>query len=115
MSGNREGRPIRRRFTPVMWSKARSNWGASALILGRTRSSGDLASSAIDIGLTINTIKTAASLGKAVHDHLIISQREHSSLRNYRIIPNEVKNSKVYLSTPVFARYSVLYGDNPKD
>ena len=38
-------------------------------------------------------IKTAAALGIAVHDHLIIGRGGHTSLRDLGLIPSEAENA----------------------
>jgi DNA repair protein RadC len=70
------------------------NLGASALILVHNHPSGDPAPSAADIAVTNDIIKTAAVLGIAVHDHLIIGRGMHTSFRDLGLIPAEAKIGK---------------------
>jgi DNA repair protein RadC len=65
------------------------NLGASALILVHNHPSGDPTPSAADIAVTNDIFKTAAALGIAVHDHLIIGRGGHTSLRELGIIPSK--------------------------
>lgn len=65
------------------------NLGASALILVHNHPSGDPTPSAADIAVTNDIFKTAAALGIAVHDHLIIGRGRHTSLRELGIIPSK--------------------------
>src|ERR1700732_111065 len=69
------------------------NLGASALILVHNHPSGDPTPSAADIAATNDIIKTAAPLGIAVHDHLIIGRGGHTSLRDLGLIPSEAENA----------------------
>src|SRR6266436_4370880 len=62
--------------------------GASALILVHNHPSGDPTPSAADIAATNDIMKTAAALGIAVHDHLIIGRGGHTSLRDLGLIPS---------------------------
>ena len=55
---------------------------ASALILVHNHPSGDPSPSKADIAVTKDIVKTAQSLGIAVHDHLIIGRGGHTSLRD---------------------------------
>src|SRR6201987_3867092 len=68
--------------------------GAASLILVHNHPSGDPAPSAADIAVTNDIIKTAAALGIAVHDHLIIGRGGHTSLRELGIIPSKADSSK---------------------
>jgi DNA repair protein RadC len=67
--------------------------GAASLILVHNHPSGDPAPSAADIAVTNDIIKTAAALGIAVHDHLIIGRGGHTSLRDLGLIPSEAENA----------------------
>ena len=55
--------------------------GAAALILVHNHPSGDPTPSKADIAVTKEIKKAGASLGVAVHDHLIIARNGHISLR----------------------------------
>lgn len=55
--------------------------GASALILTHNHPSGDPAPSEADIATTRAIVAAAASLGIAVHDHIIIARASHTSLK----------------------------------
>ena len=57
------------------------------MILVHNHPSGDPTPSAADIAVTNDIFKTAAALGIAVHDHLIIGRGGHTSLRELGIIP----------------------------
>ena len=61
------------------------------------------------------TIKAAAALGIAVHDHLIIGRGGHTSLCQLGIIPSKAEYTGANLDAPVFARHSALHDDNCKD
>ena len=71
------------------------NLGASALILVHNHPSGDPSPSATDIAVTNDIIKTAAVLGIAVHDHLIIGRGVHTSFRDLGLIRPEAENTGV--------------------
>jgi len=60
--------------------------GASALILVHNHPSCDPAPSGADIAVTNDIIRTGATLGIAVHDHLIIGRGGHTSLRDLGLI-----------------------------
>lgn len=60
--------------------------GASALILVHNHPSGDPTPSNADIALTQDIKKGAASLGLALHDHLIIGRDQYVSLRELKLI-----------------------------
>ena len=81
--------------------------GASALILVHNHPSGDPAPSAADIAITKDIIKTAAALGIAVHDHLIIGRGGHTSLRDLGLIPSEAENAGANLG------HSALHDNDP--
>lgn len=55
--------------------------GSAGLILVHNHPSGDPSPSRADIELTRNIVEVGKRLGIAVHDHLIIGQDGHSSLR----------------------------------
>ena len=59
---------------------------ASAIIIVHNHPSGDPTPSQQDIRLTRNLIEAGRHLGIAVHDHLIIASRGHSSLRALGLI-----------------------------
>ena len=88
--------------------------GAASLILVHNHPSGDPAPSAADIAVTNDIIKTAAALGIAVHDHLIIGRGGHTSLRDLGLIPSEAENAGANLGAPVSARHAALHDDDPK-
>ena len=50
--------------------------------------------------MTNDIIKTAAALGIAVHDHLIIGRGGHTSLRDLGLIPSEAENNVANLGAP---------------
>jgi DNA repair protein RadC len=87
--------------------------GASALILVHNHPSGDPTPSAADIAVTNDIIKTAAALGIAVHDHLIIGRGGHTSFRDLGLIQSEVENTGVNLARSVFPPHSALHDENP--
>ena len=87
------------------------NLGASALILVHNHPSGDPTPSAADIAATNDIIKTAAALGIAVHDHLIIGRGGHTSLRDLGLIPSEAKNTWVNLVGSVFPLHPALHDE----
>jgi DNA repair protein RadC len=89
------------------------NLGASALILVHNHPSGDPTPSAADIAVTNDIIKTAAALGIAVHDHLIIGRGGHTSLRDRGLIRPQARNTGVNLVGSVFPLHSVLHDENP--
>jgi DNA repair protein RadC len=74
--------------------------GASALILVHNHPSGVTTPSAGDIAVTDDIIKTAAALGIAVHDHLIIGQCEHTSLRDLGFISSQAKHRQRSCNSP---------------
>lgn len=55
--------------------------GASALILVHNHPSGDPTPSQADIKLTRDIVAAATALGLRIHDHLIISRTQHSSMK----------------------------------
>jgi DNA repair protein RadC len=59
---------------------------ASALIIVHNHPSGDPTPSQQDIRLTRNLIEAGRHLGIAVHDHIIVAARGHSSLRALGLI-----------------------------
>jgi DNA repair protein RadC len=87
--------------------------GASALILVHNHPSGDPTPSEADIAVTNDIIKTAASLGIMVHDHLIIGRGRHTSLRELGLIPPE--NTSGELERVLIPRHSALHDENPID
>jgi DNA repair protein RadC len=60
--------------------------GASAIIMVHNHPSGDPTPSKADIEMTRDVAKAAAALGVAVHDHLIIGKRGHSSLKSMGLL-----------------------------
>lgn len=60
--------------------------GATAIILMHNHPSGDPKPSQADVDLTRQIIKAAEPFNILVHDHLIISRKGHSSLRNMGLI-----------------------------
>jgi DNA repair protein RadC len=60
--------------------------GASAIIMVHNHPSGDPSPSKADIAMTREVVKAAAALGVAVHDHLIIGKRGHSSLKSMGLL-----------------------------
>ena len=62
------------------------NYHATALILVHNHPSGDSSPSQQDIRLTRNIVEAGRHLNIAVHDHLIIGTRGHSSLRAMGLI-----------------------------
>src|SRR5437660_10615177 len=86
--------------------------GAASLILVHNHPSGDPAPSAADIAVTNDIIKTAAALGIAVHDHLIIGRGGHTSFRDLGLIPSEVENTGVNLVGSVFPLHTALHEEN---
>jgi DNA repair protein RadC len=60
--------------------------GASAIIMVHNHPSGDPSPSKADIEMTREVVKAAAALGVAVHDHLIIGKRGHSSLKSMGLL-----------------------------
>jgi DNA repair protein RadC len=59
---------------------------ASALIIVHNHPSGDSTPSQQDIRLTRNLIEAGRHLGIAIHDHIIVASRGHSSLRALGLI-----------------------------
>jgi DNA repair protein RadC len=59
---------------------------ATAIILVHNHPSGDPTPSATDIEMTQTIVETAAPLGIAVHDHLIIGKDGHASFRALKLI-----------------------------
>ncbi len=55
--------------------------GASAVILAHNHPSGDATPSEADIATTRAIVEAATPLGIAVHDHIIVSRSDHTSLR----------------------------------
>lgn len=60
--------------------------GAAGLILVHNHPSGDPTPSAGDIKLTKDIIAAATPLGIRIHDHLIISRHDHTSLRTLGVV-----------------------------
>jgi DNA repair protein RadC len=60
--------------------------GSAAIILVHNHPSGDPAPSKADIALTRQIIDAAATIGLAVHDHVVIGARGHASLRAMGLI-----------------------------
>lgn len=56
--------------------------GASAMILVHNHPSGDSSPSEADVEMTQSIIDASMPMGLSVHDHIIISKKGHSSLRN---------------------------------
>jgi DNA repair protein RadC len=83
--------------------------GASALILVHNHPSGDPTPSAADIFVTNDIIKTAAALGIAVHDHLIIGRGGHTSLRDLELIPLGAKNTSAALVASLSLQHNTLH------
>ena len=55
--------------------------GANAIILAHNHPSGDPTPSDVDIATTRAIVDAATPLGIAVHDHIIVSRSQHTSLR----------------------------------
>jgi DNA repair protein RadC len=103
-------------YTPVFTRevmKRALDLGASALILVHNHPSGDPTPSAADVAVTNNIIKTAAMLGIAVHDHLIIGRGVHASFRDLGLIRAEVKNTGVNQVWSVSPIHSALHDEDP--
>lgn len=60
---------------------------AAALILVHNHPSGDPTPSRADIEMTREVAKAAATMGIAVHDHLIIGRKGHTSFREKGLLP----------------------------
>jgi DNA repair protein RadC len=60
--------------------------GASALIMVHNLPSGDPTPSKADIEMTREVQKAAASLGLALHDHVILARGRHTSLTSLGLI-----------------------------
>ena len=60
--------------------------GATALILVHNHPSGDPTPSAADLGMTAEIGRAAATLGIALHDHLIIGNGRHLSFRRQGLL-----------------------------
>jgi DNA repair protein RadC len=88
--------------------------GAASLILVHNHPSGDPTPSAADIAVTNDIIKTAAVLGIAVHDHLIIGRGVHTSFRDLGLIRPEAKNTGVNLVGSVFPLHAAFHDENPR-
>jgi DNA repair protein RadC len=87
--------------------------GASALILVHNHPSGDPTPSDADIAATDDIIKTAAALGIAVHDHLIIGRGRHTSFRDLGLIRPDAVNTRVNRVASVFPPHSALQDETP--
>jgi DNA repair protein RadC len=87
--------------------------GASALILVHNHPSGDPTPSAADIAVTNDIIKTAAVLGIAVHDHLIIGRGGHTSFRDLGLIRPEAENTGANLVGSMLPLHSALHDEDP--
>ncbi len=83
--------------------------GAASLILVHNHPSGNPAPSSADIAVTNDIIKTAAALGIAVHDHLIIGRGGHTSLRDLGLIPSEATNAGATPVASLSPRRSALH------
>jgi DNA repair protein RadC len=59
---------------------------ATAIILVHNHPSGDPTPSRADIDMTKQIISSAAPLGIAVHDHIIVGREGHASLKSLRLI-----------------------------
>ncbi|WP_352526206.1 MULTISPECIES: DNA repair protein RadC [unclassified Mesorhizobium] len=59
---------------------------ATAIILAHNHPSGDPTPSRADIEMTKLIIETAKPLGIAVHDHIIIGRKGHSSMKGLLLI-----------------------------
>ena len=55
--------------------------GASAIILAHNHPSGDPTPSEVDITTTRAIVDAATPLGIAVHDHIIVTRSDHTSLK----------------------------------
>jgi DNA repair protein RadC len=103
-------------YTPVYTRevmKRALDFGASALILVHNHPSGDPTPSATDIAVTNDIIKTAAMLGIAVHDHLIIGRGVHTSFRDLGLIRPEAENTRVNRVRSIFPPQPALHDENP--
>jgi DNA repair protein RadC len=74
--------------------------GAAALILVHNRPSGDPTPSTADITVTKDIKKTAAPLGVVLHDHLIISRKSHTSLRDLKLILRGRRDRRATIERP---------------
>src|SRR4029079_11870422 len=59
---------------------------ATAIILVHNHPSGDTPPSRADVDMTKQIVATAAPLGIAVHDHIIVGREGHASLKALRLI-----------------------------
>jgi DNA repair protein RadC len=59
---------------------------ATAIVLVHNHPSGDPAPSRVDIDMTKQIVAAAASLGIAVHDHIIVGRDGHASLKALKLI-----------------------------
>lgn len=59
---------------------------ASALVLVHNHPGGDETASKADIDMTRDIVSAAETLGIAVHDHIIVSRKGHSSFRAQRLM-----------------------------
>lgn len=59
---------------------------ATAIILVHNHPSGDPTPSRADIDMTKQIVASAAPLGIAVHDHIIVGREGHASLKSLRLI-----------------------------
>jgi DNA repair protein RadC len=60
--------------------------GASAIILVHNHPSGDPSPSKADIDMTREVARAAATLGIALHDHLVVGRQGHASLKGMGLI-----------------------------
>ena len=59
---------------------------ATAIILVHNHPSGDPTPSRADVDMTKQIVASAAPLGIAVHDHIIVGREGHASLKALRLI-----------------------------
>jgi len=67
-------------------TKAESNFDSGAHCFVHNHPSGDPTPSQADIQMTKAIVEIARPLGIAVHDHIIVGQNGHASLKGMRLI-----------------------------
>jgi hypothetical protein len=65
--------------------------------------------------VTNDIIKTAAALGIAVHDHLVIGRGRHTSFRDLGLIRPEAVSTGVNLVGSVFPPHTPLHDGDTTD
>lgn len=80
---------------------------ASAVILLHNHPSGDSTPSKADIDITLKVIEAAATINVTVHDHVIITNSGHFSLKSHRYMP-DIAVQAVTSVVPIFACHQAL-------